>query len=345
MSVTVRPFGLDPQGRQADLITISNARGESVSLTSFGAHIVSIKVLDKEGKPGEVCLGQDSAQGYARRDIGYMGGTIGRYANRIGGAAFDMDGKRVQITANEGRNTLHGGKDGFDQKLWAYETGEQSVTMRYTSPHMEEGFPGELKTRVIFSFDDQANLKIEYSAVCDRDTQVNLTNHAYFNLGYGKDILSHTLQIMGNQFLEVDSELIPTGKILPVEGTPFDAVRPVMVGEAWKKPSHPMFEGAKGFDVAYVLSEGTGLRAAAILRAPDSGRQMSVLTDLPGIQCYSGQGLNCTGYDGQRYAAYAGMALETQQHPDTPNHPGFGSARLKAGDEYKTTTVYAFSVK
>ena len=153
MSVTVRPFGLDPQGRQADLITISNARGESVSLTSFGAHIVSVKVLDKAGKPGEVCLGQDSAEGYARRDIGYMGGTIGRYANRIGGAAFDMDGKRVQITANEGRNTLHGGKDGFDQKLWAYETGEQSVTMRYTSPHMEEGFPGELKTRVIF--DDQ----------------------------------------------------------------------------------------------------------------------------------------------------------------------------------------------
>ena len=345
MSITIRPFGLDPQGNQADLIILSNARGESVSLTSFGAHIVSIQVLDKEGKIGEVCLGQDSAQAYARRDIGYMGGTIGRYANRIGGAAFEMDGLRFPITANEGSNTLHGGRDGFDQKLWAYETSEQSVTMRYTSPHMEEGFPGELTTRVTFSFDDQANLKIEYSAVCDRDTQANLTNHAYFNLGYGSDILSHTLQIMGSRFLDVNSELIPTGKILPVEGTPFDAVRPVVVGEAWKKPSHPIFEGAKGFDVAYVLFEEEGLREAAILQAPDSGRRMTVLTDLPGIQCYSGQGLDCPGHGGQRYSAYAGIALETQQHPDTPNHPGFGSTRLKAGDEYKTTTVYAFSVK
>lgn len=345
MSVTVLPFGCDPQGKQADLIVLSNTKGESVGLTNFGAHIVSVKVLDKEGNLGEVCLGQDSAEGYARRDIGYMGGTVGRYANRIGGAAFEMDGIRYPITANEGRNTLHGGRDGFDQKLWAYETGDNSVTMRYTSAHMEEGFPGELSTQVVFCFDEQANLRIDYKASSDRDTQVSLTNHAYFNLGHGTDILTHTLQIKGNSFLDVDGELIPTGKVLPVEGTPFDAVRPVAVGGAWKKPSHSMFEGAKGFDVAYVLFEEAGLREAAVLYAPDSGRQMTVLTDLPGIQCYSGQGLDCPGHGGQRYGAYAGIALETQQHPDTPNHPGFGSTRLRAGDEYKTATVYTFSIR
>ncbi len=345
MGVSIRPFGLDPQGNAVDLITITNARGESIGLSNYGAHIVSIKVCDRKGEIGEVSLGQESAEGYARRDIGYMGGTIGRYANRIGGAAFEMDGTRFQVTPNEGNNTLHGGTDGFNRKLWAYEIKEGKVITRYTSPHMEEGFPGELKAQVSFSFDDEANLEIEYKAVSDRDTQVNLTNHAYFNLGYGQDILSHTLQIKADELLEVDEELIPTGRLLPVSDTPFDARQSFVIGDAWKRPKHPMFEGAKGFDAAYVLHKASGLREAAVLYAPDSGRQMSVLTDLPGIQCYSGQGLDCPARGGGRYKAFSGIALETQQHPDTPNHPHFGSTRLRTGDEYTAKTVYAFSVK
>lgn len=345
MSVKVQPFGFDPNNRKAALIIITNAKGESISLTNFGAHLVSVKVLDRRGNIGDICLGQDSAEDYVSRDIGYMGGTIGRYANRIGGAGFEMNGMRYRVTANEGNNTLHGGLDGFDQRLWSYETDENSVAMRYTSPHMEEGFPGEMKTKVVFSFDDEARLMIKYHAICDRDTQVSLTNHAYFNLGYGGDILSHTLRINSGCILEVDGELIPTGEILSVAGTPFDLREAVSVGDGWQKPGHPMFEGAKGYDVAYVLDEGEGVREAAVLYSPDSGRQLNVLTDLPGIQCYSGQGLDCPAKGGGRYKAFAGIALETQQHPDTPNHPNFGSTLLKAGDEYKTTTVYAFSVK
>lgn len=345
MSVSVKPFGLDPQGNEVSLITLTNARGESASFSNFGAHIVSIKVMDKNGDIGEVCLGQDSAQSYARRDIGYMGATVGRYANRIGSAAFEMDGKAYAITANEGRNTLHGGQDGFNRKLWSYEVDGQALVMRYTSPHMEEGFPGELSVQLRFSFDDEGRLAIHYHAVCDRDTQVSLTNHAYFNLGHEKDILGHLLCIKGDAILEVDGELIPTGKLLAVEGTPFDVRKPTPVGDAWKMPAHAMFEGAKGFDVAYVLPEGNQLRDIATLYAPDSGRLMTVWTDLPGIQCYSGQGLDCPGHDGKNYGAFAGIALETQQHPDTPNHESFGSTKLSPGQTYETQTVYAFSVK
>lgn len=345
MSVQISPFGQTKDGRRAELITIFNGKGESVSLTNFGAHIVSIKVLDKSGALGEACLGQDSAEAYAQRDIGYMGGTIGRYANRIGGSSFEMNGRRYGVYANEGANSLHGGKDGFDQKLWSYETSENSVLMRYTSSDMEEGYPGELKAEVRFSFDDASRLSIDYGAETDRDTQISLTNHAYFNLGSGRDILSHSLQIFGDEILEVDAELIPTGKMLPVEGTLFDLRQPEVIGNAWKKPAHPMFEGAKGFDVAYVLHQGKGLRKAAVLACAESGREMTVLTDLPGIQCYTGQGLNCTGRGGKKYEAFGGVALETQQHPDTPNHANFGSALLKAGEKYRTTTVYAFNVK
>lgn len=345
MGIRIGPFGQLKDGREAELITLTNQKGESVSLTNFGAHIVSILVRDRGGALGEVCLGQDNAQAYAARNIGYMGGTIGRYANRIGGSSFDMDGVRYSVSANEGANSLHGGRDGFDQKLWKYETDKNSVLMRYTSPDMEEGYPGELRCEVRFSFDDESRLTIEYSAVSDRDTQVNLTNHAYFNLSEGEDIRSHSLQILADQVLEVNEELIPTGRMLDVAGTPFDLRKPSPVAEAWEKPAHPMFDGAKGFDVAYVLGRSEGLRKAAVLLCDETGREMSVLTDQVGIQCYSGQGLDCAGRGGRHYGPFAGLALETQRHPDTPNHPNFGSARLKAGEEYRAVTVYAFAVR
>lgn len=343
MRVDIRPFGKDPAGQPADLITLTNARGESVSLTNFGGHIVSLMVLDRAAKLGEVCLGQDSAEDYARRDIGYMGGTIGRYGNRIGGAAFTLNGEEYPLYANDGRNTLHGGKEGFNRKLWAYQVEDNSVVMRYTSPHMEEGYPGELKVTVRFTFSEQAELRIDYRATTDRDTQLNLTNHAYFNLGDSPDILGHTLWIDADQVIEVDGELIPTGAMLPVEGTPYDLRTPQPLGEAMQREDNAMFAAAKGFDIGYVLN-GSGMRQIARLHDPDSGRVMTVSTDQPGVQCYSGQGFNCGGRAGHRYCAYAGIALETQQHPDTLHQPAFGSTLLKAGDVYQTATVYAFSV-
>ena len=344
MSITIIPFGQAPQGERADLITITNARGESASFTNFGAHLVSIKVLDKSGNLGEVCLGQDDASQYARSDIGYMGGTIGRYGNRIAGAKFELNGETYQLFANNGPNTLHGGQFGFNQKLWDYELSDNSILMYYTSPNMEEGFPGELKVQIRFRFDEESQVSIEYEAKSDQDTQVNLTNHAYFNLGNGEDILNHTLQITADAFVEVDEELIPTGELAPVDGTVYDLRQPVMLSKAMKRQDDDMFVAANGFDVGFVLN-GHGLREAAVLQAEDTGRSMKVLTDQPGIQCYSGQGLNCSGHGGMMYGSYDGIALETQAHPDTLHHPDFGSTLLKAGDLYKTTTVYAFSAQ
>ncbi len=344
MSIAITHFGQTPQGERADLITITNSRGESAGFTNFGAHLVSIKVLDKLGNLGEVCLGQDNAAQYARSDIGYMGGTIGRYGNRIAGAEFELNGETYQLYANNGSNTLHGGQFGFDQKLWDYELSDNSILMYYTSPNMEEGFPGELKVQIRFRFDEESCVSIEYEAKSDQDTQINLTNHAYFNLGNGEDILNHTLQIAADSFVEVDEELIPTGELKPVDGTVYDLRQPVLLSESMKRSDNASFAAANGFDIGYVLN-GHGYREAAVLQAQDNGRCMKVWTDQPGIQCYAGQGLDCSGHGGKMYGSYAGIALETQAHPDTLHHPDFGSTLLKAGDLYKTKTVYEFSAE
>ncbi len=342
MIIDVKPMPAGDIDLSADLITLTNSRGESVSLCNYGAHIVSVRVLDQTGQLGEVCLGQDTLAGYAIGDKGYMGATIGRYGNRIAGAGFEMDGIRYLLHANNGPNTLHGGREGFDKRRFSYTLGEGSVTMRYVSPHLEEGFPGNLDTQVTFSFNDQAELRIDYHAVSDQDTQINLTNHVYFNLGDGADILDHHLQILADRVVEVDDALIPTGHLIPVEGTPFDLRQPQLLKDMMARTDNAMFNNAKGFDIGYVL-QGEGMREIATFSLEDTGRTMRVLTDQPGVQCYSGQMFNCSGRGGRHYGPYAGLALETQQHPDTVHHPAFGSTRLQAGDVYQTSTVYAFS--
>ena len=344
MRVDIRPFGQSPAGEPADLITLTNDRGESVSLTNYGGHIVSIMVRDRRGNLGEVCLGQDSAEDYARRDIGYMGGTIGRYGNRISGAAFTLNGEEYALYANDGRNTLHGGQEGFNRKLWAYEVDRNSVIMRYTSPDMEEGFPGALSVEVRFTFSEDAALRIDYLARTDKETHVNLTNHAYFNLGDSPDILGHTLWVDADRVIEVDGELIPTGVLMSVAGTPYDLRQPQPLGEVMRREDNAMFAAAKGFDIGYVLNGG-GMRQIARLHDPDSGRVMTVSTDQPGVQCYSGQGFNCGCRAGHHYCAYAGIALETQQHPDTLHQPSFGTTLLQPGQAYQTSTIYAFTAE
>lgn len=344
MSISIQPFGKTAQGEPVDRITITNARGESISVISYGAHLQSVKVLDSEGKLGEVCLGLDTVAQYEARNNGHMGGTIGRYANRIAGAQFELHGETYKLFANNGPNTLHGGKDGFDKRLWRYELDGASLLMRRLSPHMEEGFPGALEVAVRFRFDDQATLTIDYEAVSDQDTQVNLTNHAYFNLGPGPDVRNHLLQIHADHVIAADEALIPTGEFAPVKGTPYDVNQPVLIGEALKREDNAMFSAAKGFDIGYVC-RGEGLREIAVLSSPESGRRMQVLTDLPGVQCYSGQGMDCRRNEQLHYGAYSGLALETQYHPDTLHHPAFGDTLLKAGQVFKTTTVYAFSAE
>lgn len=347
MSISVMPFGTSPHGHLIDWITLTNAAGASVSLINYGAHITSVKVPDRQGSLRDVCLGMDSLGEYVSTGKGYMGATVGRYANRIAGASFILNGLEYKLFANNGDNTLHGGKKGFDKRIWSFETasvaGADYVTMRYISPDMEEGFPGQLQVSVTFSWDDDCQLRIDYSAVGDKDTIVNLTNHSYFNLSLDGDIKGHTLQIQGNKVIAIGEDLIPTGDMVPVDNTPYDLREPRLLGDVLTRRDSPMFMAARGFDIGYVLP-GQGLREVARLHDPKSGRLMRVQTDQPGIQCYSGQGLDCQGRGGIHYGSYAGIALETQQHPDTVHQPNFGDTTLRVGRIYKTTTVYAFSI-
>lgn len=348
MSVTMKPFGIDQIGRNMTLFTMTNKIGASVSVLDFGAHIVSIVVPDRNGNLADVCLGYDTLEEYDQNPS-YLGATVGRYGNRIAGARFTLNGKEYTLFPNNGRNNLHGGREGFDKKWWRGEVleaeGEDAVIFTYVAHDGEEGFPGKLKVQVTFAFDDQCNLSIRYLAVSDQDTIVNMTNHSYFNLAGKGDVLNHTLQIYSDAVTDVDLELIPTGELLPVAGTPLDLNAPKTIGAcvAQRKECR-LLDEAGGFDVNYVLS-GEGLREAAVLADAESGREMRILTTEPGIQIYSGQGLNLKGHGGVSYGAFAGVALETQHYPDSPNQPHFPSTVLRAGDTYQTTTIYAFSAK
>ena len=350
MSITTKPFGIDQIGRPMTLYTMTNKLGASVSVLDFGAHLVSILVPDREGKLADVCIGFDTLEEYDRKG-GYPGATVGRYGNRIGGARFTLNGQEYTLFKNDGNNNLHGGREGFDKKWWRGQTlegeGEDAVLFTYVAHDGEEGFPGKLHAQVTYAWDDQCRLSIRYLAQSDKDTVVNMTNHAYFNLaGAGNGtVLDHTLQINGDFVTDVDSELIPTGKLLPVDGTLLDLRAPRRIGEGIEgMDACPLLKGVNGYDINYVL-RGEGMKEAAVLRHEASGREMHVYTTEPGIQFYSAQGMDTTGKGGAHYGPYAGAALETQHYPDSPNRPEFPTTTLKAGDTYQTTTVYAFSAR
>lgn len=348
MSITQRPFGVDLIGRQMTLYTMTNKAGASVSVLDFGAHLVSIRVPDRAGNLADVCLGFDTLEEYDQKPS-FLGAAVGRYANRIGDARFTLNGKEYPLFANDGKNTLHGGREGFDKKWWKGQAleaeAEDAVIFTYVSHDMEEGFPGKMRVQVTYAWDDACRLTIRYRAQADQDTVVNLTNHAYFNLAGKGAMLNHTLQVNAGQVTDVDEGLIPTGEMLDVTGTPLDLRAGAVIGERIaRKAEHRLLESVNGFDCNFVL-DGTGLKEAAVLRDPDSGRTMTVLTTEPGIQVYSGQGLNMTGRGGAEYGPYAGVALETQHFPDSPNHPEFPTTTLKAGETFESTTVYAFSVQ
>lgn len=348
MSITTKPFGIDPIGRPMTLYTMTNRLGASVSVLDFGAHIVSIRVPDRDGNLADVALGFDTLEEYDQKP-NYLGATVGRYGNRIGGAKFALNGQEYTLFPNDGRNNLHGGREGFDKKWWRGEVlevpGEDAVLFTYVAHDGEEGFPGKLHTQVTFAFDDQCRLTIRYMAQSDKDTIVNLTNHTYFNLAGKGDVLGHTLQIHADAVTDVDSELIATGALLPVAGTPLDFNQPMKIGDGVaRRRECRLIDAVDGYDVNYVIP-GQGLREAAVLRDEQSGRQMQVLTTEPGIQIYSGQGLKLEGKGGAHYGAFAGVAMETQHYPDSPNHPNFPTTTVRAGETYQSTTVYAFSAR
>ena len=346
MSIISAPFGTLSDGRAATLYTITNASGASVSVCDFGAHLVSVRVPDKNGVLGDVCLGFESGATYDAIEYSFFGGTIGRVGNRIAKGRFTLNGKDYEIFQNNGGNSLHGGKLGFDRRWWQGEIrGENAVAFTRISPDGEENYPGNLQVEVVYTWTDDCTLRIAYQAQSDQDTLCNLTNHAYFNLGNTADILDHEVMVCADTITEVHDDLIPTGVDAPVDGLPCDLRKPIIIRDGLSRSAeYPIMITAKGYDFNYPIA-GSGLRLCAHAYAADTGRLMEVYTTEPCMQLYTGQYMDANGRGGVHYGAHGGFAMETQHHPDAINHPQFPSVILRVGDTYQTVTEYRFSVR
>jgi len=324
-----------------------------VSVSTYGARIVGLRTMDRHGDVADIVLGFDDLDGYLS-DSSYHGATVGRFANRIAAGRFELDGTAHEVPANEGGNALHGGPVGFDRHVWTAEpvdSGEASVCLRRRSPHGEMGFPGALDVTVTFTVDGD-ELSIDYEAVTDRATVVNLTQHAYFCLAGRGSVEDHVLQVDAGGFLPVDADLLPVGPIQAVDGTPFDFRTPTRIGDR-VRVAHPQVLRARGIDHTFVLdgpdsSDGpdgpdgpTGLRRAARVEHPGSGRTLEVWTDQPGLQVYTGNMLDGTvvGRDGLVHRQGDGLCLEPQHFPDSPNRPDYPSTVLRSGETYRSREV------
>ncbi len=338
-------------GEPVDLYTLTNPSGMQARIITYGGIIVSLRVPDRNGRLDDVVLGFDSLAQY-ERDSPYFGSIVGRYGNRIANGTFTLNGTTYRLALNNGKNHLHGGIKGFDKVVWKAVTerpGDNlTLTLTYTSRNMEEGYPGTLDVKVIYTLTPANELKISYTAVTDAPTVVNLTQHSYFNLkGTGSgDILGHRLMINADRFTPVDSGLIPTGVLQPVEKTPFDFRTLTPIGERISADDIQL-RLAGGYDHNYVLNGSPGtMRLAARVEEPVSGRAMEVMTTEPGVQFYSGNFLDGhhIGKGGHPYYHRNGFCLETQHFPDSPNHPSFPSTVLLPGSTYRSETIYRFSV-
>jgi len=330
VGITKKNFG-STEGQEVSLYTLTNERGFAVTITNYGGAVVSLKAPDRNGRFGNVVLGFETLDEYVRNPR-YFGGLIGRHANRIDHGKFSLNGTEYQLTQNNGVNHLHGGFRGFDKRIWEAKTEDSVLQLEYLSADNEEGYPGNLRASVAYTLSENT-IEIDYEATTDRDTIVSLTNHSYFNLAGGGDILSHELVLNADSFTPVSDDLIPTGEIKSVENTPMDF-----------RNSRPIEHG--GYDHNFVLNDYDGsLRLAARLYEPTSGRVLEILTTAPGIQFYSGNFLDGSliGRGGVPYEQYAGLCLEPQHFPDAPNHANFPSTTLRPGETYRHNSVYRFS--
>ena len=329
--------------------TLKNSKGMVVKILNYGGIVTDIMVPDKNGVMGDVVLGYDSLSGYTQTGNPYFGALIGRYGNRIANARFSLDGKTYQLAANNNGNTLHGGTKGFDKVIWkADQKDGNTLELNYTSKDGEEGYPGTLQAKVVYTVTDDNELKLEYTATTDKPTPINLTNHTYFNLSAGNapTIENQELMLNAAKYTIVNDKLIPTGALPDVKGTPMDFTTPKKIGRDLSK-----VPGAApgGYDHNYVLNKsGNGLTQAATAYDSASGRYLEMFTTEPGVQFYSGNFLDGTlksTRGGAIYNKHAAFCLEAQHFPDSPNQPSFPSAILKPGDTYHQTTVYKFSTK
>jgi aldose 1-epimerase len=351
--LTRQHFGTLPSGEEILLYRFRNANGFEVTITDFGGRVVNILAPDRRGHLDDVALGFDTLDGYLHKNP-YFGALIGRYANRIANGKFTLDGQTYQLAINNPPNTLHGGVKGFDSVLWKAteleHDGVSALQLEYLSRDREEGFPGNLQTKVIYSVTEGNELRIDFHATTDKKTVLNLTNHSYFDLsGQGKGaVLDHLVTINADRYLPVDEHLIPRGELAAVAGTPFDFRTPHRVGDRIEE-AHEQLKLAIGYDHTFVLNKDGAAGAAFTAKAvdPKSGRAMEVYTTQPGVQFYTGNHLsaNVTGKGGVTYGFRTGFCLETQFFPDSPNQPDFPSTVLVPGTEYRGTTVFRFFVE
>ncbi len=340
-------WGTLESGESIDLYTLLNASGTEARITNYGGRLVSLRTPDRSGASGEIVLGFDSLGGYLNKNP-YFGALVGRYANRIAGGEFSLNGTKYKLARNNGENALHGGLRGFDKVAWTgrvieSET-EPALELTYLSADGEEGYPGKLITTVRYSLSGRNELWIDYQATTDKSTILNLTNHSYFDLsgnGSGK-IVDTVVTIHAERFTPVNAHLIPTGELRPVEGTPLDFRNPIAVGARINERDEQLGYGV-GYDHNYVLAKGKDSpELAARAWDPASGRVLEVFTTQPGMQFYTGNHLDGSvlGRDGKAYQSRSGMCFETQHFPDSPNHPEFPSSELRPGERYHHTTIF-----
>jgi aldose 1-epimerase len=349
-SITVQPFGKTREGEPVKIYTLRNSKGAEARISTYGGIVVSLKVPDRDGKPGDVVLGYDHLKDYLKSSP-YFGALIGRYGNRIKKGRFELEGKTHRLAINNPPNALHGGRQGFDKVLWSAEPAMSkngpSLQLTRVSKDGEEGYPGNLTVTAVYTLTSKNELRIDYTATTDKATIINLTHHSYFNLaGAGSgDILGHELTIKADKFTPIDKNFITTGEIRPVKGTPFDFRKAAAIGSRIAHHDEQLKFGL-GYDHNWVINKPPGrLAVIAKVHEPKTGRTLEVLSTEPGLQFYSGNFLDGTnvGKGGKAYRYRTGFCLEPQHFPDSPNKPHFPSVVLSPGQTYKNTIVYKFS--
>ena len=348
--ITKAAFGETPDGQKVDIYTLRNDKGAEARICNYGGIVVSLKVRDRNGKLGDVVLGYDSLASYIKATP-YFGCLVGRYGNRIAKGKFTLNGKEYTLAVNNGPNSLHGGVKGFDKVVWEatplHTKLGPALELKYVSKDGEEGYPGNLSVTAVYTLTDDNALRLDYTATTDKDTVLNLTHHSYFNFAGSGDILNHQVQIYADKFTPVDANLIPTGQLRSLDGSPLDFRRAEKIGARIKNDDEQLKLG-NGYDHNYVLNKPAGqLGLAARVYEETSGRLMEVWTTEPGMQFYSGNFLDgtITGKAGWTYQFRNGFCMEPQHFPDSPNHPEFPTTVLKPGQVYKNTIMYKFSVR